>query len=114
MLVCFGFPRFPVIIPNVLDTLGIPVVRPTASGACRKCGFPGHLSYQCRNTIKIRPDQKIHVDISSTSSEDDDETPLTAHLKIREKQEKKMKVLELKKTEKSLMKRLKKLKKCLF
>lgn len=45
--------------------------------ACKKCGYPGHLTYQCRNFIKIDPDKDVVLDVSSTSSEDEDyETPL--------------------------------------
>lgn len=45
--------------------------------ACKKCGYPGHLTFQCRNFIKIDPDKDVVLDVSSTSSEDDDyETPL--------------------------------------
>merc|ERR1712037_852287 len=47
--------------------------RNTISG-CRKCGYPGHLSYECRNGIKIGAgrNQNFVLDISSTSSEDED------------------------------------------
>lgn len=45
-------------------------------GACRKCGFPGHLPFQCYNFL--RPNVDKCADISSTSSESDYETPLTA------------------------------------
>ena len=47
--------------------------RNTIAG-CRKCGYPGHLSYECRNGIKIGAgrNQNFVLDISSTSSEDED------------------------------------------
>lgn len=48
-----------------------------ARGACRKCGYVGHLTFQCRNFIKLKPQQDFVLDVSSTSSESsDDETPL--------------------------------------
>lgn len=52
--------------------------------ACKKCGYPGHLTYQCRNFIKVDPNKDIVLDVSSTSSEDDEYiTPL---IKLREEE----------------------------
>uniref|UniRef100_A0A1I8BZP6 CCHC-type domain-containing protein n=1 Tax=Meloidogyne hapla TaxID=6305 RepID=A0A1I8BZP6_MELHA len=48
-----------------------------ATGACTKCGYVGHLPFQCRNFIQIKPNQKTDIDISSTSSEEYT-TPLTS------------------------------------
>jgi len=50
----------------------------TARPACKKCGYSGHLTFQCRNFIKIDPNKDIVLDVSSTSSEPDEEyvTPL--------------------------------------
>ncbi|KAF7623628.1 hypothetical protein Mgra_00010081 [Meloidogyne graminicola] len=48
-----------------------------ATGACTKCGYVGHLPFQCRNFIQIKPNQKTEIDISSTSSEEYT-TPLTS------------------------------------
>uniref|UniRef100_A0A915IQW1 Dimethylglycine dehydrogenase n=1 Tax=Romanomermis culicivorax TaxID=13658 RepID=A0A915IQW1_ROMCU len=49
----------------------------SSSGACKKCGYVGHLTFQCRNFIKLEPRQNVLLDVSSTSSESsDDETPL--------------------------------------
>ncbi|VDM96960.1 unnamed protein product [Onchocerca ochengi] len=45
------------------------------AGACRKCGYPGHLPFQCYNFL--RPKGESCAEISSTSSESDYETPLT-------------------------------------
>eukprot|EP00039_Didymoeca_costata_P006885 m.94279 g.94279 ORF g.94279 m.94279 type:complete len:179 (+) comp13438_c0_seq2:74-610(+) len=49
-------------------------------GVCKKCGFAGHLTFQCRNVIKSTPQVKvetkpsaIQVDVSSTSSDDSDD-----------------------------------------
>jgi hypothetical protein len=53
--------------------------REAATGACKKCGYVGHLAYQCRNFIKLKPQQDVVLDVSSTSTDSsDDETPLTA------------------------------------
>lgn len=58
--------------------LGGEAARPT----CKKCGFPGHLTFQCRNYLSANPlSSASHLlDVSSTSSEEDElqnETPLT-------------------------------------
>lgn len=46
--------------------------------ACTKCGYAGHLTYQCRNFLRIDPSKDIVLDVSSTSSESEDlSTPLT-------------------------------------
>ena len=73
---------------------------PTSSGivksaeiksGCKKCGYPGHLTFQCRNFIKLDPIKDVVLDVSSTSSdsEDDYSTPLTslraAELKAKKK-----------------------------
>ena len=41
---------------------------------CRKCGYPGHMTYECRNGVKTGSSSyaMIHCDISSTSSDDED------------------------------------------
>uniref|UniRef100_A0A1B0CLS0 Protein SREK1IP1 n=1 Tax=Lutzomyia longipalpis TaxID=7200 RepID=A0A1B0CLS0_LUTLO len=46
--------------------------------ACKKCGYTGHLTYQCRNFLKLDPEKEILLDVSSTSSDSDDKyvTPL--------------------------------------
>merc|ERR1712156_875935 len=54
-------------------------------------GYPGHLTFQCRNFIKLDPIKDVVLDVSSTSSdsEDDYSTPLTslraAELKAKKK-----------------------------
>ncbi|CAL4190129.1 unnamed protein product [Meganyctiphanes norvegica] len=56
-------------------------IGPTGGGdvraACKKCGYPGHLTFQCRNFIKVDPQKDVVLDVSSTSSEEEQETPLT-------------------------------------
>ena len=69
-------------------------LRPTGvpRSGCKRCGFPGHLTFECRNVINTsiqsqraaeagpaNPLQKVVLDVSSTSSEwssDEGETPL--------------------------------------
>lgn len=64
--------------PEMLARL-IPQGKETVRPACKKCGYAGHLTYQCRNFLKIDPNKAIVLDVSSTSSdtEDDYTTPLT-------------------------------------
>uniref|UniRef100_A0A2C9JI18 Protein SREK1IP1 n=1 Tax=Biomphalaria glabrata TaxID=6526 RepID=A0A2C9JI18_BIOGL len=48
--------------------------------ACKKCGYGGHLTYQCRNFLKADPSKEVVLDVSSTSSDTEDEpfiSPLT-------------------------------------
>ncbi|MFH4979302.1 hypothetical protein AB6A40_006011 [Gnathostoma spinigerum] len=60
-----------------VDISGITKMRTAVTGACRKCGYAGHLAFQCRNFLRLK-DNNEFLDISSTSSESDYETPLTA------------------------------------
>uniref|UniRef100_A0A090XEW3 Protein SREK1IP1 n=1 Tax=Ixodes ricinus TaxID=34613 RepID=A0A090XEW3_IXORI len=53
----------------------------TVRPACKKCGYPGHFTYQCRNFLKVNPNKDIVLDVSSTSSEEESDgefvSPLT-------------------------------------
>ncbi|XP_051847207.1 protein SREK1IP1 isoform X3 [Antechinus flavipes] len=40
---------------------------------CKKCGYPGHLTFECRNFLRVDPKRDIVLDVSSTSSEDSEE-----------------------------------------
>ncbi|XP_018424833.1 PREDICTED: protein SREK1IP1, partial [Nanorana parkeri] len=40
---------------------------------CKKCGYPGHLTFECRNFLRVDPQRDIVLDVSSTSSGDSDE-----------------------------------------
>lgn len=40
--------------------------------ACKKCGYTGHLTFQCRNFVSVDPSRNVALDISSTSSETDE------------------------------------------
>lgn len=75
------------------------LTKETSRSACKKCGYAGHLTYQCRNFIKVDPDKEIVLDVSSTSSNSEDEyiTPLQS---LREKELTK-KLTEKKKEHKS-------------
>ncbi|XP_003705571.1 uncharacterized protein LOC100879421 [Megachile rotundata] len=73
--------------PEFLSRL-IPQNKEHVRPACKKCGYAGHLTYQCRNFIKVDPNKEIVLDVSSTSSDSDENyvTPLT---ELREKELKK-------------------------
>ncbi|KAM8960852.1 protein SREK1IP1 [Pelodytes ibericus] len=40
---------------------------------CKKCGYPGHLTFECRNFLRVDPQRDIVLDVSSTSSEESEE-----------------------------------------
>ncbi|KAJ8401864.1 hypothetical protein AAFF_G00374450 [Aldrovandia affinis] len=40
---------------------------------CKKCGYPGHLTFECRNFVRVDPRKDIVLDVSSTSSEESEE-----------------------------------------
>ncbi|XP_046400997.1 protein SREK1IP1-like [Ischnura elegans] len=84
--------------PEVFSRL-VPQGKETIRPACKKCGYAGHLTYQCRNFIKVDPNKDIVLDVSSTSTDSAEEylTPLTD---LREKELKK-KVKKQKKKKKS-------------
>lgn len=88
--------------PEMLARL-IPQGKETVRPACKKCGYAGHLTYQCRNFIKVDPNKDIVLDVSSTSSdtEDDYTTPLT----LLRNEELREKLNELKKKKKKKKKR---------
>lgn len=86
--------------PEFLSRL-IPQNKEHVRPACKKCGYAGHLTYQCRNFIKVDPNKEIVLDVSSTSSDSDENyvTPLT-DLRDKELRERKKKLLEAKKKHK--------------
>uniref|UniRef100_A0A915BEA2 Protein SREK1IP1 n=1 Tax=Parascaris univalens TaxID=6257 RepID=A0A915BEA2_PARUN len=79
-----------------VDVSGVTMMRTAVTGACRKCGYAGHLAFQCRNFIQPKDSKETFLDISSTSSESDYETPLTS----KEEKKKKKKKKEYKKRKK--------------
>lgn len=82
----------------------LPPDKETTRAACKKCGYAGHLTYQCRNFLKVDPNKEIVLDVSSTSSESDMDyiTPLTEirkkELKEKSKKHKKKKHKKKKKS----------------
>jgi len=42
----------------------------SVKGACKRCGGVGHLTFQCRNFVKV---QQVVEEVSSTSSDSDDD-----------------------------------------
>ncbi|XP_072947969.1 uncharacterized protein [Epargyreus clarus] len=77
----------------------------SSRAACKKCGYAGHLTFQCRNFIKVDPNKELVLDVSSTSSDSEDEyaTPLQniREAELKQKlQEKLQKVKEKKKSKK--------------
>merc|ERR1712088_187820 len=63
--------------------------------ACKKCGYPGHLTYECRNFLRLDPEKEVLLDISSTSSDSDADyaTPLQ-ELRAQERKKKENKKRE--------------------
>ncbi|XP_034386293.1 protein SREK1IP1 [Cyclopterus lumpus] len=45
---------------------------------CKKCGYPGHLTFECRNFVRVDPQKDIVLDVSSTSSEESEEDDVPA------------------------------------
>jgi hypothetical protein len=73
-------------------------------GTCKKCGYSGHLSYQCRNFLQLKssstsvanaahapPVSNIILDVSSTSSDDPSDNGLTPLQKLNVSEHKKKK-----------------------
>ncbi|XP_040434969.1 protein SREK1IP1 isoform X3 [Falco naumanni] len=52
---------------------------------CKKCGYPGHLTFECRNFLRVDPQRDIVLDVSSTSSEDSEEEELQRLQAMRDK-----------------------------
>src|SRR5690349_13135503 len=55
---------------------------------CTLCGFPGHFRYQCRNFQQINPNQDVILDVSSTSSDSDEDEELLVELAKKESTDK--------------------------
>ncbi|CAF4858928.1 protein SREK1IP1-like [Pieris napi] len=76
----------------------------SSRAACKKCGYAGHLTFQCRNFIKVDPNKEIVLDVSSTSSdsEQDYATPLQSlrEAELKQKLEEKLKKAKAKKKSK--------------
>lgn len=52
---------------------------------CKKCGYPGHLTFECRNFVRVDPQKDIVLDVSSTSTEEseDDLASAQRHEKLK-------------------------------
>lgn len=92
--------------PEILARL-IPQGKETVRPACKKCGYAGHLTYQCRNFIKIDPNKAIVLDVSSTSS-DTEEDNYTTPLTLLRDEELRSKLKEIKKKSKKKKKKKRK------
>ncbi|GFR64333.1 protein SREK1IP1 [Elysia marginata] len=57
--------------------------------ACKKCGYGGHLTFQCRNFLKADPLKDVVLDVSSTSSDSDSETFVSPLNKLNQEELKK-------------------------
>ncbi|KAI6190675.1 CCHC-type domain-containing protein [Aphelenchoides bicaudatus] len=89
-----------------VDAMGKPIEKQISSGACFKCGFAGHLPFQCRNNMPIEINGKILRPLKD--EEEDFETPLQKEdRKNREREAKRVKK-QLKKMEKKRKKEAKK------
>ncbi|XP_054507515.2 protein SREK1IP1 [Agelaius phoeniceus] len=79
---------------------------------CKKCGYPGHLTFECRNFLRVDPQRDIVLDVSSTSSEDSEEEELQRLQAMREKknlnEEEEKKKQKRKSKEKTKLKRSRK------
>ncbi|CAK9303122.1 unnamed protein product [Gordionus sp. m RMFG-2023] len=62
--------------------------------ACKKCGFVGHLPFQCRNYIILDPKREMILDVSSTSSDDGVSNFISPLVKLRDDE---IKIEEMKK-----------------
>ncbi|EHB00365.1 Axin interactor, dorsalization-associated protein [Heterocephalus glaber] len=67
---------------------------------CKKRGYPGHLTFECCNFLRVDPKRDIVLDVSSTSSEDSDEENEELYI-LQALQEKRINEEEEKKKEKS-------------
>ncbi|KAH8872484.1 Protein SREK1IP1 [Schistosoma japonicum] len=50
---------------------------------CKKCGFTGHLTFQCRNYLRGGVSGDVVLDVSSTSSQSDESEIIAAALELR-------------------------------
>merc|ERR1711874_513846 len=76
---------------------------------CKKWGYPGHFTYECRNFVKLDQQKELVLDISSCSSDSEDETdtPIAAlrRYEMRKKLEKEKKLAKKAKKDKKKKKK---------
>ncbi|KAF8567684.1 hypothetical protein P879_04258 [Paragonimus westermani] len=70
--------------PVTMDTSHVPN---QGSGSfrvgCKKCGFTGHLTFQCRNYLRGDISGGVVLDVSSTTSQSDDDELITTALELK-------------------------------
>ncbi|XP_041441026.1 protein SREK1IP1 [Xenopus laevis] len=67
-----GQPEF--VVQELLDSrLVRGVNKDNIRAGCKKCGYPGHLTFECRNFLRVDPQRDIVLDVSSTSTEDSED-----------------------------------------
>ncbi|XP_055643088.1 protein SREK1IP1-like [Toxorhynchites rutilus septentrionalis] len=59
----------------------------TVRSACKKCGYAGHLTYQCRNYLKIDKNQTIVTGNNRSGSESPEWNYLTPLQELRRQEE---------------------------
>ncbi|XP_058455080.1 protein SREK1IP1-like isoform X2 [Malaya genurostris] len=85
-----------------MDFLNCSGQKDTVRAACKKCGYAGHLTYQCRNYLKVDPHhQTIVAEEKRHSSESPDLNYLTPLQELRMQEELKEKVREEKRKKKN-------------
>ncbi|KAH8872483.1 Protein SREK1IP1 [Schistosoma japonicum] len=72
---------------------------------CKKCGFTGHLTFQCRNYLRGGVSGDVVLDVSSTSSQSDESEIIAAALELRRASLAAKKERKLKKIKKRTSKR---------
>ncbi|KAG5451161.1 Protein srek1ip1 [Clonorchis sinensis] len=55
----------------------------TVRVGCKKCGFTGHLTFQCRNYLRGGISGDVVLDVSSTSSQSDDDELIATALALK-------------------------------
>ncbi|KAF5395329.1 hypothetical protein PHET_12385 [Paragonimus heterotremus] len=69
------------------DTMDTSHVPNQGSGSfrvgCKKCGFTGHLTFQCRNYLRGDISGGVVLDVSSTTSQSDDDELITTALELK-------------------------------
>lgn len=69
---CSRKPRAPA--TSLTSAMAVPGCnKDSVRAGCKKCGYPGHLTFECRNFLRVDPKRDIVLDVSSTSSEESDE-----------------------------------------
>ncbi|XP_038122125.1 protein SREK1IP1-like [Culex quinquefasciatus] len=86
-----------------MEFLGGNTQKDNVRAACKKCGYPGHLTFQCRNYLKIGANQQTVVTDKRSSSESPSELYYLTLQELRRQEE----AREEKKRKKAVKKRRK-------